>query len=142
MSDIPESPKIQDLGGLFTIFRLRPLRVEFHWLVLCKQTLPVGHLVDRTEIITHRDLSFIVHNKCRHCHVGIVLHQNPYGKTDFHHFTCTVLDIRIPKMDKRQVTYRSYKNFNEVNNDHSCALLMSSITIFHVPCSLLENASI
>ncbi len=43
----------------------------------------------------------------------------PCSLSDFHHFTCAVLDIKIPKMGKRQVTYRSYKNFNEThfNND-------------------------
>ncbi len=62
VSDVPESTKIQDLRGLFTIFRLRPLRAGFHWLVSCKQTLSVGRLADCAEIITHSDLSFIVHN--------------------------------------------------------------------------------
>ena len=33
--------------------------------------------------------------------------------SDFHHFTCAVLDIKLPKIGHRQISYRSFKHFNE-----------------------------
>ncbi len=47
------------------------------------------------------------HNLVKKCEVV------PCPLSDFHHFTCAVLDIQLPKIGHRQITYRSYKHFDE-----------------------------
>ena len=54
-------------------------------------------------------LDVILINEAKHAKKSVVI---PCPLSDFHHFVCTVLEIKRTKVSSAKVTYRSYKNFD------------------------------